>query len=56
MVKPPCKNCELRYPGCHGKCPEYHRYKEEYQKFKRYMTEQIQALSTYRKPQLRRKP
>lgn len=23
MKSPPCKNCENRKPGCHGKCEKY---------------------------------
>lgn len=30
-TKAPCKGCEEREPGCHGKCPWYAKYKEEHQ-------------------------
>ena len=26
---PPCKGCEERNPGCHGKCPKYFQWKLE---------------------------
>ena len=26
----PCKNCEKRYVGCHSKCDEYKRFKDEH--------------------------
>lgn len=26
----PCKDCEKRYPGCHGTCPEYQKTKKEH--------------------------
>lgn len=29
MIKPPCKNCEKRHPGCHGKCEAYIAYKDK---------------------------
>lgn len=25
IVRYPCYNCQNRYPGCHGKCEDYHR-------------------------------
>lgn len=28
----PCKNCQKREIGCHGKCPEYKEYQSEREK------------------------
>ena len=28
-MKPPCKGCEDRAVGCHGKCERYEQYKAE---------------------------
>lgn len=30
----PCKDCEARYPGCHGKCKDYITWRAEYDKDK----------------------
>ena len=30
-----CKECEERYPGCHGKCEKYKVAKEEWEAFKK---------------------
>lgn len=30
MIKPPCKDCERRAPGCHGKCEAYIEYKQKH--------------------------
>ena len=27
-MKAPCKNCEKRYIGCHGRCEKYLKYKQ----------------------------
>lgn len=27
--KAPCKDCEKRHEGCHGKCEEYQAFSEE---------------------------
>lgn len=27
--KAPCKNCEERYPACHGKCEKFAEYRRE---------------------------
>lgn len=24
---PPCKDCEIRHPGCHARCSDYGRWK-----------------------------
>lgn len=32
--KPPCKDCQNRYVGCHGKCDAYKRFKQEQNDFK----------------------
>lgn len=29
MIKPPCKNCADRKPGCHGQCEGYLEYKNK---------------------------
>lgn len=37
--KAPCKDCEKREPGCHGKCEEYVAFKDRAFKFKQEMDE-----------------
>ena len=27
-MKAPCKDCELRHPGCHSKCEEYQTFRK----------------------------
>lgn len=34
MIKPPCKNCPGRYPGCHDKCPDYQEYNKQQEKIR----------------------
>ena len=29
MVKPPCKECEGRFVGCHSKCKKYAEYRKK---------------------------
>lgn len=29
MIKPPCKDCPNRYPGCHDTCPDWQTYKQQ---------------------------
>lgn len=29
MIKPPCKGCQERYPGCHDRCLEFKDYKRK---------------------------
>lgn len=29
-----CKGCQKRHPGCHDKCPDYIRFKEELSKIR----------------------
>ena len=31
-MEPPCKDCENRSPGCHGRCETYLAYAEERRK------------------------
>lgn len=31
-LKSPCHKCEDRVVGCHGRCPKYKKYREEYDK------------------------
>lgn len=28
-MKPPCKNCERRFVGCHSKCEAFNEYSRE---------------------------
>lgn len=42
MNKSPCKNCQLRYLGCHEKCTSYRSYKEEIAKEKKFNNRHIQ--------------
>lgn len=30
-LRPPCKDCERRDPGCHDKCPDYISYKVKFE-------------------------
>jgi len=30
----PCKGCDRRLVGCHGFCPEYRKWKDEWEKRK----------------------
>ena len=34
MVIKCCKDCDNRYPGCHGSCPEYLAQRAEYDKLR----------------------
>lgn len=34
-----CRDCEDRYPGCHGTCEKYLEAKKEYDEFKRVVFE-----------------
>ena len=34
MAKAPCKDCEKRELGCHGRCEEYAEYKKQNEKAK----------------------
>lgn len=37
MIETPCKKCTKdtgRYPGCHGKCKKYLRFREEWDRKK----------------------
>ena len=27
-MKAPCKDCELRHPGCHSKCEDYQAFRK----------------------------
>lgn len=33
-MKPPCKNCERRFVGCHSKCSAFGEYLEQHEKEK----------------------
>ena len=35
----PCKDCQRREIGCHGKCTEYVKYREEWDRVKARMKE-----------------
>lgn len=34
-----CKDCQKRYPGCHDKCEEYKKSKEEHKKKQAFLQE-----------------
>ena len=35
MPNSPCKNCEKRHVGCHGKCADYISFKKEVKDYKK---------------------
>ena len=47
--KPPCYDCGLRFPGCHGKCAEYNAWKTAYKsKADRIREEKERATADFR--------
>ena len=37
MKKPPCKDCQKRAPGCHGKCEGYIAFQKKWAKEKEWL-------------------
>lgn len=34
MLRPNCKDCTKRYPGCHDKCESFIEYRKEYDRIR----------------------
>lgn len=35
LIVAPCKDCELRKPGCHPRCPAYKEYERKISEYKK---------------------
>lgn len=35
-MKTPCRDCQIRATGCHGRCPAYQAYRQEIEKLHQY--------------------
>ena len=43
--KCPCKECEERYAGCHGKCPEYTEWKKSHDEILKSRSAHVRELN-----------
>ena len=46
----PCYNCEDRYAGCHGKCDNYKKFKENLEEDKRLKRETKKSIRQFYSP------
>lgn len=44
MTKSPCKDCESRKVGCHSQCEKYLNFRDEYEKQKKTIRENKDAI------------
>lgn len=48
MITSPCKNCQLRYVGCHSKCLKYIDFRQSVDVLKEQVNEKKKPGSLYR--------
>lgn len=48
MLKPPCKDCKSREPGCHARCGLYEEYKGDLGEIARQRQDEASVLRYFR--------